>query len=70
MHNTLERRRNSKHWHARRHATVHFDMEKVLDRWEDLYRNLLQSPGARPNYPRLRSDAASRQAPDCQAEKS
>jgi glycosyltransferase involved in cell wall biosynthesis len=27
--------------HARRHTTMHFDIETVLDRWEDLYENFL-----------------------------
>jgi glycosyltransferase involved in cell wall biosynthesis len=52
---------------ARRHVTVRFDLETVLDRWEELYRSLLQNKGTRLLR---RSDAASTQAPNCVAAKS
>jgi glycosyltransferase involved in cell wall biosynthesis len=55
---------------ARRHATASFDVETALDRWEHLYRSLLQSPGTREIYSHLGSDAVSMQAPDRVAGKS
>ncbi len=54
-------------WRARQLAIAHFDLETVLDRWEELYRSLLQNAGTRLVR---RSDAVSRQAPNCVAGKS
>jgi glycosyltransferase involved in cell wall biosynthesis len=50
---------------ARRHAIERFDIETVLDRWEELYRSLSQSPGTVLTDPQLRRPAAaSRQSRD------
>jgi glycosyltransferase involved in cell wall biosynthesis len=56
---------------ARRRASANFDMDAVLDHWDELYKSLLQNPGSLPSYSHLpRPAAGSSQAPDCVAGKS
>lgn len=58
-------------WRARQRVTARFDIETVLDSWEDLYGSFLQSPRTMPSYPRLRPPAAaSNQVLNRAAEKS